>query len=67
MSIVKIIIIVLLIAIVISMASSLFYLVKDKSGGKRVVKALTLRIALSITAFIVLMVAYAAGLVSPNM
>lgn len=59
---VKIIIVLALIAIVGSLFSALYFLAKDKTGGERTVKALTIRIGLSITLFILLMLGYYFGL-----
>lgn len=59
---VKIIIVLALIAIVGSLFSALYFLAKDKTGGERTVKALTIRIGLSITLFILLMLSYYFGL-----
>lgn len=66
MLLVKLIIVILLLVIVISMASGLVFLIKDKGHSDRTLKALTLRIVLSIAAFALLMIAYAAGLISPH-
>lgn len=41
--------------IVLSLGSALYYLVKDKGQSERTVKALTVRISLSILLFILLM------------
>ena len=60
---VKILIVLALIAIVASLFSALFFLAKDKTGGERTVRALTLRIGLSLTLFILLMIGYYFGLV----
>jgi len=43
--------------------SALFFLVKDKSGAERTVKALTIRIGLSISLFILLMLGYYFGII----
>ncbi|MBC7698411.1 MAG: twin transmembrane helix small protein [Bacteroidia bacterium] len=59
----KVIIVITLIVILGSLFSALFFLVKDKSGGARTAKALTIRIGLSITLFIFLMIAYYFGLI----
>jgi Protein of unknown function (DUF2909) len=64
--IVKTIIILALLIILASLASALFYLVKDKDGGERTAKALTVRITLSIVLFIFLMVAFSTGLIRPH-
>ena len=59
----KVIIVLILIVILGSLFSALFFLVKDKSGGERTAKALTIRIGLSITLFIFLMLAYYFGFI----
>jgi hypothetical protein len=58
---IKVIIVLTLLVIVGSLFSALFFLAKDKSGSDRTVKALTIRIGLSITLFILLMLAYYFG------
>jgi len=60
---VKVIIVLTLIVIVGSLFSALFFLVKDKTGSDRTVKALTIRIGLSITLFLLLMLGYYFGLI----
>ncbi|MGZ8258657.1 MAG: twin transmembrane helix small protein [Methylotenera sp.] len=60
---IKVIIVLTLIVIVGSLFSALFFLAKDKNGGERTVKALTVRIGLSITLFILLMLGYYFGLI----
>lgn len=59
----KIIIILFLLVIVGSLGSALFYLVRDKGGSNRTVKALTIRIGLSVTLFVLLMLGYYFGLI----
>jgi uncharacterized BrkB/YihY/UPF0761 family membrane protein len=65
---IKILIVVVLFAIVLSLSSGLFYLVKEDEGQsrKRMVTALTVRIALSVTLFILLFIAWYAGLITPH-
>lgn len=46
--------------------SGLFFLVKDKDDSKRVVRALTWRISLSIALFLFLLLAYALGWIMPH-
>jgi hypothetical protein len=53
-------------AIVASLASGLVYLFKDDGDSRRTVRALTWRIGLSIGLFVLLLLAYAAGLVEPG-
>ena len=62
----KIIVVLFLIFIVGSLFSGLFYLVKDKGASERTVRALTLRISLSVILFILLMIGYATGLLQPH-
>jgi hypothetical protein len=59
----KIVIILFLAVILASLGSALFFLVRDKGQSTRTVKALTLRIGLSLTLFILLMVGFYFGLI----
>jgi len=63
---IKILIVLSLIFIVFSLFSALFYLSKDKTGSDRTVRALTIRIGLSILLFIALMVGYYFGFIEPH-
>ncbi len=63
---IKLVILALLIVIVGSLASAMFYLVKDKGRSNRTVKALTVRISLSIAAFLILMGAWYLGYIEPH-
>jgi hypothetical protein len=60
---IKVIIVLTLIVILGSLFSALFFLAKDKNGGERTVKALTIRIGLSILLFILLMIGYYTGII----
>lgn len=62
----KIVVIVLLVAIVGSLGSALFHLVNDKGDSKKMVHALSVRIGLSIALFILIMVGWKLGLVTPH-
>ena len=62
----KIIIIVFLIAIIGSLFSGLFFLMKDKGASERTVKALTVRVSLSVLLFILLMIGFATGVLQPH-
>ena len=59
----KILVIVLVLLIVASLGSALFFLVHDQSNSKRMVRALALRVGLSITLFLLLMAGYYFGLI----
>ncbi len=58
----KFVVIAFLVVIVGSLASALVYIFRDKGGSERAVKALTLRVALSVTLFALLMLGYYFGL-----
>jgi len=60
---IKLLVILMLLAIVASLFSGLFFLYKDRGAGSRTVRALTLRIGLSIGLFIILMLAFRFGLI----
>ncbi|MDH4165519.1 MAG: twin transmembrane helix small protein [Gammaproteobacteria bacterium] len=63
---IKILIVVVLAAIILSLFSGLFHLVKETGESKRMVNALTVRIALSVALFILLFIAWYAGLITPH-
>jgi hypothetical protein len=60
---IKIAIVLLLLFIIGSLFSALFYLGKDRGSSDRTAKALTIRIGLSIFLFVMLMVGYFTGLI----
>ena len=60
---IKLLIIVALLLIIGSLFSALFYLMKDKGQGKRTVRALTIRISLSLALFLLLMAGYYTGII----
>jgi cytochrome bd-type quinol oxidase subunit 2 len=60
---VKIVVILLLVAIVASLGSALFFLVTDQGRSKRTVRALTVRIGLSLALFLLLMAGYYFGFI----
>ena len=55
---------IVMIGIVFSLGSALFHLMTDK-GDSKMVRALTLRVGLSVALFLLLMGAWAAGLIQP--
>lgn len=62
----KILIVLILLVIVGSLGTALVYLVKDRTRSPRTVKALTVRISLSVGLFILLLLAYGVGLLRPH-
>lgn len=62
----KILVLILLLAIIASLGSGLFFLSKDSQGSPRVLKALTIRVALSLTLVAILVIAYFLGWLQPS-
>lgn len=60
----RFVVIAFLIFIVLSLGSALVFLIKDQSGSKRTVKALAIRVGLSLTLFLMLMASYYFGLIT---
>lgn len=60
----KLIVIAALIAILASLGSALVAILRGRSAAS--LKALTLRVALSLGLFVFLMIAYATGLIAPH-
>ncbi len=59
----KIVVILFFVAVLASLGSALFFLVTDRGQSKRTVKALAVRVGLSLTLFLLLMAGYYFGLV----
>ena len=57
----KIVLVVLLVLVIISLFSGLYFMYRDKGGSRRTVIALTIRVALSVTIFLVMIVGYFMG------
>jgi hypothetical protein len=64
--IIKYLIVAVLIAIVISLGSGLYFLLTDKGGSKRMLNSLTVRIGLSVVLFVLLFIAWYFQLLSPH-
>jgi hypothetical protein len=64
--IIKGIIVALLVFVVFSLGSALYFLVRDPSSSTRVVKALTWRMSLSLVLFCFLIFAYWMGWIMPH-
>lgn len=61
---VKILVLLFVAFIVTSLFSALYFLLKDKSGSQRMVKALTIRVALSVVLFAMLMLGFYLGIIT---
>jgi hypothetical protein len=57
----KIVVIIVLLLIIASLGSAMFFLVRDKGSADRTVRALTVRVVLSVTLFLLLMGGYYFG------
>lgn len=62
----KTVIIVVFVLILISLVSGFTFLIKDQGKTTRTVKSLTVRVALSVSLFILLMIGFALGLIKPH-
>lgn len=63
---IKIVIIALMLAILFSLFRALYFLAKDDKDSKRTVTSLRWRIGLSITLFVVIVVAMSLGWIEPH-
>lgn len=63
----RIIVIIFIFVILGSLGSALFYMVRDRGTTERTVRALTLRIALSVVLFLLLMLGSYFGLITTRL
>lgn len=66
MDVIKILVIITLFAIVGSLGSALFHLSRGKGDSRKMARALTVRVGLSVLLFILLMAAWYNGLIQPH-
>ena len=59
----KLVIVLLLIGVIVSLFSGLFFLFRDHGGGRRTVKALSIRVGLSVALFALLLAGHRYGLI----
>ena len=59
----KLVVVALLLSIIASLFSGLFFLYRDRGDSRRTLKALTLRVGLSIGLFVLLLIAFRIGLI----
>ena len=62
----KYLILLFFIFIVYSLGSALYYMMKDQGGSKRMVKALTLRIGVSLLLFVFILFSFWMGWIKPT-
>jgi len=63
---VKCFVISVMLVILFNLGSGLYFLVQDRGDGNRTVKALTWRIAISLALFLLLMIGFATGVITPH-
>lgn len=66
MDLYRILVVGMLVAIVASLGSALFHLTKSQGDSQKMVRALTWRIALSVALFLLLMLGWFAGVITPH-
>ena len=64
--VIRILVVIGLVAIVASLGSALFHLSRPGGDSRKLARALTIRIALSVALFILLMIAWHFGLIEPH-
>jgi len=62
----RIVIILFIIVILGSLGSALYYMIRDRGTTERTAKALTVRVALSVTLFLLLMLGFHFGLITTH-
>ncbi len=63
---VKILVLLLLVGVLVSLFSGLFFMNRDQGNSRRMLTALTIRISLSVLLFLVLFVAWRTGAIQPH-
>jgi hypothetical protein len=66
MDLIKIGVVIVLFAIIASLTSALFSLSSSKGNSKKMVRALTVRVALSVGLFLLLLLAWRLGYIQPH-
>ena len=62
----KLVVLIILLAILVSLGSGLWFLAKDDQGSSRVLKALKIRVALSVVLIAFLVLGYYQGWILPQ-
>lgn len=62
----KVLIVVFLGAIIYNLGAGLYYMLTDKGGSDRMVKALTRRIALSVAMIVLVIIGILTGIIQPH-
>jgi len=62
----KLFVILIMLVVLYSLGSGLYYLIHDQGKSNRIVKALSWRIGLSLLLFILLLIGFALGIITPH-
>jgi branched-subunit amino acid transport protein AzlD len=62
----KIFVAIAFVLIIASLGSALFFLMRDKGRSNRTVQALAMRVGLSVTLFLIVLIAYKLGWIQPT-
>jgi branched-subunit amino acid transport protein AzlD len=62
----KVFVAIAFVLIIASLGSALFFLMRDKGRSNRTVQALAMRVGLSVTLFLLVLVAYKLGWIQPT-
>ncbi|MBM3374372.1 MAG: twin transmembrane helix small protein [Betaproteobacteria bacterium] len=63
----RIVVILFIAVILFSLGSALYYMIRDRGSGERTAKALTVRIALSVILFLMLIIGFQTGLITTRL
>ncbi|MBX3665114.1 MAG: twin transmembrane helix small protein [Burkholderiales bacterium] len=63
----RIVVILFLIVILGSLGSAMYYMLKDRGTTDRTARALTIRVALSVTLFLLLIIGFKTGLITTHL
>jgi len=66
MELFQILVVCVLVGIVASLGNALFHLSSDKGDSRKMVRALTIRVGLSVGLFLLLIGAWAMGIIAPH-
>lgn len=62
----RVLIVACLIAVVFSLGSALYHMMRDKGESKKMARMLTVRVGLSVLLFVLLLVAWSLGWIQPH-
>lgn len=62
----KVFIVLMMVGIVFSLGNAFYYLLKNRTSGTDMVKALSYRVGISLALFLILLLAFALGLIKPH-